>query len=163
MKKVTGILGLAVLFSAAVAAGYAGWHVYSTSHEAICDVCMRTIHVHSRTVAEIDGRAEEFCCPMCALTASRQSGAAVRFLEFTNYVNHEPLAPEDAYLVRGSDVNPCMEQEDESIWDQEGQSVPMQFDRCSPSILAFSTPQIAQEFVEIHGGEMLRAADLLEE
>ncbi len=163
MWKKSGIVGLAALFTVALAAGYAGWTVYRSSHEAICDVCMRPIHEHSRTVAEIDGRSEEFCCPTCALTAGRQAGVTVRFTEFTNYVNHQPLEPEEAYLVRGSNVNPCMQQAHEMVWDQEGQSVPMEFDRCAPSILAFSTAQIAGEFIGEHGGQLLRVKELEEQ
>ena len=154
MTRTTSVLGLAVLVTVGLVAGYMGWRVYSSSRESTCNVCMRGIHVHTKTVADVGGRREEFCCPTCALTAARQTGEAVQFVEFTDYITH------GAILVRGSDVNPCIEHEHEMVRDQERLPVPMDFDRCSPSVLAFGDRPTAEEFVRNHGGELLRLEDL---
>lgn len=163
MTRATSILGLAVLVAVGLGAGYMGWRAYRSARESACDVCMRPIHVHTKTTAEVGGRREVFCCPTCALAAARQSGEALRFVEFTDYISHDALAPDDAFLVRGSDVNPCIEHDHEMVRDPERMSVPIDYDRCSPSLLAFANRSTAEEFIRNRGGELLRPEDLQED
>lgn len=148
-------LGLAVLITVAVAAGYAGWRVYRSSQVSVCQVCGRPLHGVNRTVAALnDGEPEAFCCPTCALNAARQRRQSIRFVEVTDYVSQRALDPAKAFLVRGSNVNPCMEHHSGGpMMDESGQPMPLEFDRCAPSILAFSGASAARDFAEHHGGE----------
>ena len=140
---------------------YLGWRTYTSAEASVCYACNRPLHAVTKTVAELDGKRELFCCPACALTAARQRGDKLKFVELTDYVSHGPLDPAKAFLVRGSNVNPCTQHEAEHMLDQDMQPVPLQFDRCAPSILAFADAQLAEEFATTHGGVLTRVSDLL--
>ena len=98
-----------------------------------------------------------FCCPACALTAHDQNGKAVRVVELTDYETNAALSPDRAYVVRGSDVNPCA-QSDGPVGPDKQPTV-VHFDRCSPSLLAFATGQSAASFAREHGGEVFSFSD----
>src|ERR1039457_5111421 len=88
-------------------AGYAGWRAYQRSQPDQCYACQRLIHAHSRTVATDRGTSRLLCCPACALSEQRQEGKAVRVTELTAFLSGAKLSPNDAYVVKGSDVNMC--------------------------------------------------------
>jgi hypothetical protein len=144
----------AVFILAVVAGlGYTGWRISHPSQAQTCQVCDRPIHIHARTVGLVGDRRELFCCPACALTTHGQTGKAVRVVELTDYETHAALSPDRAYLLRGSDVNPCA-QSDGPVGPDKQPTV-VHFDRCSPSLLAFATRQSAAGFAKEHGGEVL--------
>jgi hypothetical protein len=106
----------------------------------------------------IGNRRELFCCPACALTTHDQDGRPVRIVELTDYETSSPLAPSQAYMVRGSDVNTCAQQN--GPVDQDKQPTVVRFDRCSPSLLAFVGRDAAARFAKDHGGEVLSFSEL---
>src|ERR1039457_1737756 len=88
-------------------AGYVGWRAYQRTQPEQCYACQRLIHSHSRTVATDKGRSRLFCCPACALSEQRQEGAAVRVTELTAFLSGAQLSPNNASVVKGSDINMC--------------------------------------------------------
>jgi hypothetical protein len=159
LTKTTTAIGLVILVAVAATVSYIGWRMYTANQNSVCQVCQRPVHSHSRTEAEVDDQLQdEFCCPTCAVTAALQSGHQLRFVELTDYISGASLDPEDAFLVRGSDVNPCMEEH--SLTHSDKQAAQMDFDRCSPSILAFGDRKTAEEFVANRGGSLILASDL---
>jgi hypothetical protein len=154
---VGGILG-AVLVAAL---GYSTWRFVSAREQQVCGACRRPIHGDSRTVATVAGRTVLFCCPSCALSERQQSGAAVRVTGLTNFLNGQRLDPSGAFLVRGSDVNPCAGHG--MHLNPDKQPMETQFDRCAPSLLAFSGREEAQAFAQEHGGQVIRFTDLVSE
>jgi hypothetical protein len=134
-------------------------YVYQTSQNKICRVCHRPIHKHTMTTVVINGRTEQLCCPACALTDYVQTHQKVKIVSFTDYETEKPLDPEKAYLVEGSDVNFCLK--DSVRMGQHKEADPIQFDRCSPSIIAFSHLQAATDFIGIHGGSLLDTSALM--
>ena len=54
--------------------------------------------------------------------------------------------------VEGSDVIPCVRSHE--MLNRDGQPVPMEFDRCSPSIIAFANRSVAERFAADHGGKV---------
>jgi hypothetical protein len=162
LTKTGPVIGLVVLVALAGAIGYFGWRTYTTSEHPVCQVCERPLHDHSRTVAIVDGKTREsFCCPTCAATAARQNGERLQFVELTDFVSGATLAPQEAILVRGSDVNPCLEEH--ALIHGDKQAAQMDFDRCSPSILAFADVNLAEEFIGKHGGTLVSIDDIAEE
>ncbi len=155
------ITGLIVLIMVGAGLVYVAWHLTRSTTDAVCQVCNRPIHMETRTVALVGGKREVFCCPTCAISAARQAGKTLKFLKFTDYATGWPVEPEDAFLVRGSDVNPCLAHEPEMLTDMEKRPAALTFDRCAPSILAFATRDAAEAFIEEHGGELLLAKDLM--
>jgi hypothetical protein len=137
---------------------YAGWRYVQERENHICAACQRTVHEHTRTIAVANGKQRGYCCPACALSQHRQTGKPVDVLSVTDYETGARLRPEGAFLVRGSDVNSCSHHSVAAGLDK--QPVESHFDRCSPSILAFSGKVRADAFAQEHGGQVLRFADV---
>jgi len=145
-----GVLVLAVL-------GYAGWRTFSYSNAAECYACNRPIHAHSKTIAVVNGRRRVFCCPACALSLHEQAGKPIQVTELTSFLNGKALSPDNAYLVKGSNVNMC-ERTLEFV-EENKRPADLQYDRCAPSLLAFAQRSEAVDFTREHGGEVVAFKD----
>ena len=143
---IVGVLVLAIL-------GYAGWRTFSYSNADECYACKRPIHAHSKTVAVVNGHARLFCCPACALSQREQAGKAIRITQLTSFLDGKALAPENAYVVKGSNVNMC--ERTHGLIEDDKRPADLQYDRCAPSLIAFAQRGDALEFAREHGGEVL--------
>jgi hypothetical protein len=152
MKSRTMFLVLAALI---VISGlsYAGWRIVRQRDAHSCAACERPIHVATRTVARINGKDFGYCCPACALSQQRQTGTRVNIVSLTDYERGSQLEPERAYLVRGSAVNSCLRQV--TALGADKHPAHSDFDRCSPSLLAFQRKEAAEQFSREHGGHVL--------
>ena len=147
---------LAIAFVSA--AGYGVWNFVHTRQERACAACKRPVHQHSRTVAVAQGKEEFYCCPACALSERVQAGTRVQVTALTDHTTGAAIAPDRAWLVRGSDVNMCAR----TTVDPRPDKRPMEahYDRCSPGLVAFSTETAANKFIREHGGHVFRFATL---
>lgn len=159
MSRKSAAIGLAILFGGVIALGYAGWTIYRESRTEYCEFSARPVHAMTKAVALLDGEKKIFCCPTCAVTARAQGGQALQFLELTDYETGKTLAPADAFLVRGSEVNLCVTQH--MLEEPNKQAAPMDFDRCMPSIVAFARREAAEQFLQEHGGTLLSLQQLV--
>lgn len=141
--------------------GYSAWHYVRERGAQSCQACMRPIHAHMKTVAIVDGKRALYCCPACALSVHQQSGKKVQVVELTDYLNNTPLKPEDSYLVRNSDVNPCLQHH--PAVGEDNQPLESHFDRCSPSVLAFQDQKSAAAFANEHGGQVVKYSEFAAE
>jgi hypothetical protein len=114
-----------------------------------------------KTVAMVNGKRAIYCCPACALSEHQQSGKPVQVVELTDYLSSSPLKPETSYLVRNSDVNPCLQHHPAT--GENSQPLESQFDRCTPSLLAFQDQKSASAFAGEHGGQVVRFSDFASE
>lgn len=153
MKRVTEKIVLLALLAAVGGLIYTAWQWREDSRSDHCRVCRRHLHAGSQVVALQQGRKEAFCCPTCAVTFGRQAGQPVTLVEVTDFETGSSIAPAEAYAVQGSDVNLCRQHP--VLTDSQKQPASMQFDRCSPSVLAFSSRQAAETFRQEHGGRLL--------
>lgn len=154
-KAVLLVLAALVLISGF---SYAGWKYVHERESHACAACQRAVHEQTRTVAVSDGKRRGYCCPACALSQHRQTGKAVEVLSLTDYSTRARLSPDKAFLVRGSDVNSCSHHPVGVGLDK--QPIETHFDRCSPSLLAFSGKAQADAFAREHGGQVLRYSDV---
>jgi hypothetical protein len=143
-------IGLAVLLALASGLAYLGWSMLRSSGPQTCHACGRPVHERAFAIGLDNGQKELYCCLSCALTHHQQSGQTVEIVELRDYETGRPLSPKGAYIVRESDVNLCMRHP--MLADREGGASTMEFDRCSPSMLAFATRERAEEFQHRHGG-----------
>ena len=150
---------LAVFVLAGV--GYTAWHFVAERRAQSCKACMRPVHSHMKTVANLDGDRAVYCCPACALSEHQQSGKQVQVVELTDYLSNRPARPESSFVVRNSDVNPCLQHH--PAVGENSQPLQAHFDRCSPSVLAFSDRNAAGAFAREHGGQVLRFTDFASE
>jgi len=139
--------------------GAIGFRAYRGAQPEMCYACQRPIHAHSRTVASVNGRAKTFCCPACALSEREQEGRPVRIAELTSFLTGAKLAPNDAYVVKGSDVNLCAHAHE--MIDADKRTAGVLYDRCSPSLIAFGQRSEAMEFAREHGGEVLAFKEVM--
>ena len=150
---IAGILTILVL----IGLGYSAWYFVKERSAQSCRACLRPVHSHMKTVAIINGKRAIYCCPACALSAHQQSGQPVQVVELTDYLSNGPLQPDSSLVVRNSDVNPCLQHH--PVVGENSQPLEEHFDRCTPSVLAFSNRTEAQGFAREHGGQVLRFSD----
>ena len=146
-------LAVMAFVAVAIGIGYAAYNNYRHSQPEECYACLRSVHSHSRTVAIVDGKPRTFCCPACALSESAQERKPIRITELTDYLTGVRLSPDGAFLVRGSNVNMCVQAH--SMLDTEKRSAELHYDRCLPGLLAFAREDEAKQFVREHGGQVL--------
>jgi hypothetical protein len=114
-----------------------------------------------KTVAMVDGKRTNYCCPACALSEHQQSGRPVQVVELTDYLGSGPVNPESSFVVRNSDVNPCPQHR--PAVGENSQPLEAHFDRCTPSVLAFRDQKAATAFAGEHGGQVAKFSDFASE
>jgi hypothetical protein len=146
-------IGSAVLVALALGLAYLGWSMLRPGEARTCHACGRPVHEQVLTIGLDEGRQQTYCCLTCALTHHQQSGETIKIVELRDFSTGQHLAPEQAYIVRESDVNMCMRHP--MLADREGSTNTMEFDRCTPSMLAFASRERAEQFQQQHGGILL--------
>ncbi len=147
IASIVAILALAGL-------GYSAWHFVKERSAQSCKACTRPVHSHMKTVASLDGKREVYCCPACALSEHQQSGKQGQVVELTDYLSNGQVNPAGGFVVRNSDVNPCLQHH--PAVGENNQPLEAHFDRCSPSVLAFQDQKAARAFASEHGGQVAR-------
>ncbi len=149
------ILAGVVILALAGAAAYRYW----PEEMPVCQICRRPMHASTSFFVTLqDGQEVELCCPRCGLRF-QQGRDDVRSIEVTDYLSHRRLQASDAIYVSGSSVHPCCSPE-EILKDQAGIEYERTWDRCLPSVIAFSSRKDAEDFRLEHGGELRTYAEL---
>ena len=129
------------------------WQWWMAPPRGYCPICQRHEHGDSGVKLEVTGEGViEVCCPSCGFSYGRQPSTPVTIVSVTNHETGKPLAPDRATFVVGSDVSPCTH--DAQQLRIEGEAVPVQWDRCLPSVLAFAARTPAEVFQQQHGGTL---------
>ena len=139
--------------------GYTALKVYRGSQPESCYACQRPIHQHSRTVAFVNGRPKIFCCPACALSEHAQEGKPIRVTELTSFLTGAKLPANEAFVVKGSNVNMCVTTD--WVIGAEKQPAHVTYDRCAPSLIAFGQQSEALEFAMEHGGQVFPFSEIV--
>lgn len=142
--------------------GYSAWRFVTERSGQSCKACARPVHAHMKTVAILDGKRATYCCPACALSEHQQSGKPVQVVELTDYLTSSALKPETSFVVRNSDVNPCLQHHHPAV-GENSQALESHFDRCTPSVLAFENQKTAAAFAVEHGGQVAKFSDFATE
>lgn len=153
---IAGVVGLALV----LAALGGGWYLLNQRQTKICPFSGRPIHAQARAVVIIGGHKYETCCVRCAIIEAQQTGKPLRILKVADFETSRLLDPQKAWFVESSEVNLCMRMSPAAESPGREGVYLRSFDRCSPSALAFSSEQQAQEFITQHGGALKRLADL---
>lgn len=151
-------LSVLAVMALAVGLGYAAFRVYRGSQAEQCFACQRMVHAQMRTVALVGGRERVFCCPACALSEHEQEGRPIKITQLTDFLTGAKLAPDGAFLVKGSDVNLCAQTH--VLAGADKRPVYQSYDRCAPSLVAFEQRGDALKFVQEHRGEVLGFSEI---
>jgi hypothetical protein len=154
VKRAIAILGAVGLV------GLAGSFVYThVQPEPLCEACHRSIH--SETYFRVflsDGSVEDVCCPRCALRF-QEGRTDVTGSDVSDFETRERVDAERAFYVEDSSVAMC--RHDAPLKeDRSGVQYQLTWDRCLPSLVAFSTREAAEGFRRENGGAIKTYAEL---
>ena len=155
---------IAVVLALLGATAFAGprlWRWYNAPPAGHCHVCLR--HEHKESLVRFQAEGEPVtnaCCLSCALTYGRQLHKAVKIVAVTDHDTGASLDPSAAAFVVGSDVSPCTHAM--MHLGPEKEEYPVHWDRCLPSIIAFRSADVAEQFRAQHGGRVRSLAELVE-
>ena len=152
------LFAAAIILALTGGVGYRFW----PEREPLCPVCGRPIHHATSYYVTLDnGKRVELCCTRCGLRF-QENGGDVRTARVTDFDTGRLLDPEAAVYVEGSSVHPCCTNK-ELLKDQVGSEYERTWDRCLPSVIAFSSKQAAQKFQSEHGGELRTHEEIVSE
>lgn len=122
--------------------------------QASCNQCGREECKNlAFAVYETGGRVEKTCCPRCALRYLAEERPAVSRLEVKAFDDASTLDATRAFYVEGSDIHPCAHPAGTNPpTDERGCCLKTVYDRCEPSLVAFSDRSKATAFSREHGG-----------
>jgi hypothetical protein len=151
-KKRVGILVELAIFALLCGGGYliGTGKVFQGSPR--CEVCKRQLH-HGAAfwVAAADGSKRRTCCPRCGLHLVRiQGGKAVEAMDFQS---GKTIPADKAVYLEGSDIMECCSTT--GMRTDEGTLQDVHYDRCMPSLLAFSKTADAESIRQKHGGRII--------
>lgn len=159
-RRTIGITVLAFVAGVVVAAAaprLRDW--WAAPPRGYCPVCRR--HEHGDSVVRVRAAGEgvrEVCCLSCALNYGRQEGKELAVITVTDHENGTAIAPDGATFIVGSEVSPCTHAGHPLRVD--GETLPVHWDRCLPSVLAFASAEAAAVFQAEHGGARRSFAEL---
>ena len=157
-RKTSTWVGGVLLLAIAGALAFGGWRIFENQRHSGCAACGRAVDGHSLTIATVDGEEQRFCCPACALSVERQSGSKVRILSLSNHSGGGSVDPAEAFVVVGSTVNHCLLTK--PLVGSQKHLSHLDYDRCSPSAMAFADQKAAQAFAVEFGGKVAAGSEL---
>lgn len=151
-KKKIGILVQIVIFILLGVGAYLIWTGRVFQGAPQCAVCRRQLH-HGASfwVAASDGSKRLTCCPRCGLHFIRNQGG--RADQATDFNSGKTIPADHAIYLEGSDIMECCSTSGRRT--DEGTIQDVHYDRCMPSLLAFSKIQEAESVLQKHGGRII--------
>jgi hypothetical protein len=149
------IVGLMVVIGAGLV-GYLVWTGRVAGGKPFCDICNRELRPGAGfiTVAA-NGAKHVACCPRCGLRSILNRGDHA--LEATDFAAGKRIPAARALYLEGSDIMECCETM--GFRTDEGKYGEMQYDRCMPSLIAFSKREDAERVRREHGGKIITFAE----
>lgn len=124
------------------------------STEGKCKLCAEKIHKGmGYTIVRSDGDKITTCCPTCGLHLQVHEPGKVASAFATDYATGKTIEAARAFYVEGSDAHHCDPQR--VMRNETGGIYSMDWHRCDPSLIAFSSPQAAVVFQTQHGGRVM--------
>jgi hypothetical protein len=120
----------------------------------LCRVCERGLHKGVTYRLELASGTEDACCPRCGMHYQIEHPGAAKKAWATDLNTGAMIAAESAYYVEGGDIEYCTMHSTPVERQPQGVSV-RDYDRCLPSLVAFSSKQEAETYQKQHGGEVI--------
>ncbi len=154
------LVGLVLLLCVGGVGYYAYRHLVVANQE--CDICGRAVHsAHESTLLLKNGEKVHTCCTRCALHYNQNHPGQVADLLVMDHSNGSKVDASKAIYVEGSDVQECVPAS-ETPPREPGVEFERTYDRCVPSLIAFSDESAARDFMSHQGGHMLTYAEAVQ-
>jgi hypothetical protein len=126
-----------------------------------CDVCYRPMHQETFYRIHLEsGETKDVCCPRCGLRFQEGRDDVVA-AEVTDFNTKQRIDAAVAYYVENSPVHFCSHAGVHE--DRSGAQYEVAWDRCLPSLIAFSSREAAKKFQGENGGDIKTYEELLAE
>jgi len=155
-KRILHALAALALVAAVGTVLYVQWDEPNT-----CDLCYRPMHEETfYRIHLASGETKNVCCPRCGLRFQEGRDDVVS-TEVTDFNTKQRIDAAVAYYVENSPVHFCSHASVHE--DRSGVQYEVAWDRCLPSLLAFSSRQTAEKFQSENGGDIRTYEELLAE
>jgi hypothetical protein len=150
-KRTGAVTGLVLLVLLGVG-GYLIWTGKIVKGKPMCEVCQRQLHHGAAFVTSAANGARKLtCCPRCGLHYARTHGG--RAIEATDFATGKTIPADKAVYLEGSDIMECCSTSGRRA--DEGTYEDVHYDRCMPSLVAFSKFEDAELVRRKHGGRVI--------
>lgn len=151
-RKRIGLLAELAIFALLIGGGYLIWTGKIFQGTPLCEVCKRELH-HGAAfwVTAADGSKRLTCCPRCGLHFVRNQGGQA--VEATDFNSGKTIPADRAIYLEGSDIMECCSTSGRRT--DEGTIQDVHYDRCMPSLIAFSKVDEAESVRQKHGGRII--------
>lgn len=147
-----------LVFALVLAAGLA-FYLVATGHIApgkpLCVACHRPLHkAQVYTVVSHNGGELPACCPRCGLRYMIES--KTESAHATDFKTGRSMAADTAPYLEGSSIMECCS--NTPLRTETGLLCDVHYDRCLPSLVAFSKLEDAEEYRSNQGGRIITFA-----
>ncbi len=159
-KKPVLAIVAALIGISAIAVGVYRWQ--GSKGAELCQVCGRDIPKQTAFRMETTHGTIMACCPRCAMHHIVHHPGLVRQAWATDLDSGHMIPAESAYYDEGGDIQYCTVHK--SPVERTPMGIQMRtYDRCLPTLVAFTTQNEAEAYREKHGGRVLTYDEALED
>jgi hypothetical protein len=152
--KAKPILVTIVAVAALVGVALVAYRWDAPRRPALCQVCDRVISKQTAFRVNTSSGVVNACCPACAMHYMLHHPDAVQKAWATDFNSGRMIPAASAYFDEGGDVQYCTRHNPPIERGAEGVSERV-YDRCLPTLVAFSTREEADAYRQQHGGRIV--------
>ena len=120
----------------------------------VCQICGRYVSKQTAFRVDTSSGAVRACCPACAMHYMLHHPGATQKAWATDFNSGRLIPAEKAYYDTGGDVQYCTAHKPPVERGAEGVSRRV-YDRCLPTLVAFSSREEADAYRQKHGGRVV--------
>ena len=135
-------------------AGLLAYRLESPRGQAMCQVCDRMISEQTAFRIDTTAGSVHACCPACAMHYMMHNADSAHKAWATDFNSGRMISAPTAFYDEGGDVQYCTRHEHSVERGTEGVSQRV-YDRCLPTMVAFSSRADADAYRKQHGGRVV--------
>jgi hypothetical protein len=151
--RVKPLLATLLVVGALVGLGLGVYRWESRQNSSDCQICGRMIAKETAYQLDTTHGALKACCPACAMHYMIHNSEQVRQGWATDFNTGRVISATSAYFDEGGDTQYCTAHMPKVERGPEGVSARV-YDRCLPTLVAFSTREAAESYRQQHGGQV---------
>ncbi len=152
--RVKPLLATLLVVGALVGLGVGVYRWEARQSPGDCQICDRMIAKETAYQLETSHGTLKACCPACAMHFLIHNSDQVRQGWATDFDTGRLISAANAYFNEGGDIQYCTAHMPQVERAPEGVHARV-YDRCLPTLVAFSTREAAESYRRQHGGLVL--------